>query len=271
MSSPSLGFVGVGTINSSIIKGLCKAGCDSGFFKFPIYVSPRGEEKVAELLATYGDKIKKCENNEEVAKSADVIFLGVVPKVADPVMSEISGSVKGSDKLIVNLVATLPIATCSEAMGGVKVCKAVPLPPVAHQRGVTSVCPSNEIAKNLFELLGTVVQIETEDHQRALQAATALMGPFYAQCQALQEWLSTKGLSPDVASQFAGSFYHCISYDSANCSKTSSDAFKTLIAEQTPGGLNEQAIKELTEAGVYDSHKVSLDSILGRLTKAAQQ
>ena len=255
-SLPSLGFVGVGTINSSIIKGLCKAGAETGKFKFPIYVSPRGAEKVAELLSTYGDMIKRCENNAEVAKHSDIIFLGVVPKVAESAMNDLNPEVKGTNKLIVNLIATLPIAACSEALGGVKVCKAVPLPPVAHQRGVTSVCPSNEVVKGLFELLGTVVEIEVEDHQRALQTTTAMMGPFYAQCQALQEWLSTQGVSSEVSSEFVGAFYHCISFDAAHYSKTTPSAFKNLIAEQTPGGLNEQAVKELTEAGVYDSQKV---------------
>ena len=41
-----------------------------------------------------------------------------------------------------------------------------------------------------------------------------------------------------------------------------------LVAEsQTPGGLNEQAVKELRKSGYYKSLEKSLNSILNRLNK----
>ena len=37
------------------------------------------------------------------------------------------------------------------------------------------------------------------------------------------------------------------------------------MAEQTPGGLNEQVIRELTQAGVYTALTDSLDGVLARV------
>lgn len=44
-------------------------------------------------------------------------------------------------------------------------------------------------------------------------------------------------------------------------------AFDDLIAEQTPGGLNEGAIKMLGEKGVWRGYSDVLDATLVRLTR----
>jgi hypothetical protein len=41
--------------------------------------------------------------------------------------------------------------------------------------------------------------------------------------------------------------------------------FEELVHEQTPGGLNEQVIREMTEAGAYTALSDSLDNILARI------
>ncbi len=58
------------------------------------------------------------------------------------------------------------------------------------------------------------------------------------------------GIADADAAVFAGGFYQCVSADSAE--QTSGEGLAHLIAEQTPGGLNEEAIRRHSEAGCYD-------------------
>eukprot|EP00964_Phaeocystis_antarctica_P052245 scaffold30562_cov75-Phaeocystis_antarctica.AAC.5 len=88
---------------------------------------------------------------------------------------------------------------------------------------------------------------------------TCLMGQLYAQQQAAQGWLIAQGIDRAVAAKYVGGVYNTITHDSAaagppqRChtlrpalqpSKTppphAQDTLDHLVAEQTPGGLNEQ-------------------------------
>ena len=79
-----LGFIGVGTMNSAIIKGILKAYKSESnleHFSVPIYISPRGRVKAVALKEEYGDDlIKVCKDNQDVLRKSDVIFLGVRPE-----------------------------------------------------------------------------------------------------------------------------------------------------------------------------------------------
>ncbi len=62
-------------------------------------------------------------------------------------------------------------------------------------------------------------------------------------------------------SEFFLLFRNCILFDFEK-------NLKYLVAEsQTPGGLNEQGVKELRKSGFYKSLEKSLNSILKRLNK----
>merc|ERR1712110_246787 len=91
---------------------------------------------------------------------------------------------------------------------------------------------------------------------------SALMGQFYAQQRSTQQWLQAQGVDADSAAKWTGAVFHCISYDSANAN---SHTFNELVEEQTPGGINEQVVREFTEGGVYDALKDSLDVVLSRV------
>jgi pyrroline-5-carboxylate reductase len=149
----------------------------------------------------------------------------------------------------------------------ITVVKSVPLPPVALHAGVSVLYPRHPEMVALFEVLGKVICVETEDHLRVLQAGSGMMGPFYKTVLTMQEWMKAQGIADADAAVFAGGFYQCVSADSAE--QTSGEGLAHLIAEQTPGGLNEEAIRRHSEAGCYDGERAALDATLARLTKAA--
>ena len=69
-------------------------------------------------------------------------------------------------------------------------------------------------------------------------------GQFYAQQRAMQQWLQKQGVEAEQAAKWTGAVFHCISYDTAYAN---AHTFDELVEEQTPGGLNEQVLRELTE------------------------
>ena len=81
----------------------------------------------------------------------------------------------------------------------------------------------------------------------------------------MTDWLIKKGVRRDNAQKYIISLFLALSEDAMVNSKKN---LKYLVKEsQTPNGLNEQGIKELTKAGFYKSLEKTLDSIHKRLNK----
>ena len=99
-----------------------------------------------------------------------------------------------------------------------------------------------------------------------MMPVTGLMGQFYAQQRATQQWLEKNGVDAEAAAKWTGAVFHCISYDSADAGV---HTFAHLVDEQTPGGINEQVVRELTEAGAFAALGDSLDGILARIEARA--
>ena len=135
---------------------------------------------------------------------------------------------------------------------------------------------------NLFEQLGTAIEVE-EDHLPYFQSITCMMGPFYQQCQFLEQWifgkirttedisLKEKGYTDDEMVQkrklqrYLVGFFETILSDAKN----SGDTWQELMNAQTKGGLNEQAMQLLS--GTKEVTHSTLDTILGRITKSGDK
>ena len=67
-----------------------------------------------------------------------------------------------------------------------------------------------------------------------------------------------------TASAAVGSYFATFSHASEQDGRKGG-GFDHLVAEQTPGGMNEQVIAELAAKGNYDNVKAALDTLLPRL------
>jgi len=77
---PRFGFIGVGTMNSAIVQGLCRYE-GAPMVKFPVKISVRNALKSASLLEEFGPELIKVCENEEIAESVDVLVIGLTPGV----------------------------------------------------------------------------------------------------------------------------------------------------------------------------------------------
>jgi hypothetical protein len=75
-------------------------------------------------------------------------------------------------------------------------------------------------------------------------------------------WLvEQEALEPALAQQYVGDMFVSITSDA--CVHPKNYDYAKLVAEQTPGGLNEQNIKRLDRAGTFSAVSSALDDTLG--------
>ena len=146
-----------------------------------------------------------------------------------------------------------------------KIVRAIPLPFISLRRGPVPICPPDKQVKSFFDKLGTTVLIRSELSSNNFWATSGMMAPFYEILKVLSDWLVKKGIKRNEAQKYVTSLFVALSEDSKINSKKN---LKYLVSEsQTPGGLNEQAVKQLRKSGFYKSLEKSLNNILKRLNK----
>ena len=81
----------------------------------------------------------------------------------------------------------------------------------------------------------------------------------------MTDWLVKRGVKRNNAQKYITSLFSALSEDAVINSKKD---LKYLVREsQTPKGLNEQGVKELSRAGFYKSLERTLNSIHKRLSR----
>ncbi len=141
----------------------------------------------------------------------------------------------------------------------------MPLPPIALRKGPVPICPANKKAKIFFDHLGTAVEVSNEKLFTNFWCMTAMMAPFYENLNTLSKWLSNKGLNKIDAQKYVTSLFFAMSEDAVVNSKK--DLRILIKNSQTPGGLNEQALKHLNKSGFYRLLDNAANTILKRLKK----
>jgi pyrroline-5-carboxylate reductase len=230
------GFIGIGTMSSAIVRGLCTLA------EAPtsIILSPRNAIKAAALSQAHPSIVSVAASNQDVLDRSHVVFIGVLPKQCEEVLRSLKFA---THHIVVSLVSTSPLSllidACAPAPSS-SIVRAIPLPPVAIHRGATVMTPPHPLVHSLFQSLGHVVAVSSEAQLKQLLPVTCLMGQFYEQQRCTQQWLQAQGVDPDVAARWTGAVFHSISYDS---SRAHASTFADLVHEQTPGGLNEGIVK----------------------------
>ena len=253
-----LGFIGTGKIASSVITGVCNSKIS---FK-KILISPRNRS-IAQKLKRKFRKVSIAKNNQEIVNSCNWVFLAVTPKVGKKIIPSLKFR---SNQKVISFIATINLTQLKKAIGKkVKIVRAIPLPPISLRKGPVPICPPDKQIKSFFNKLGTTIEIKNEKSSKNFWATSGMMAPFYEILKVLSDWLVKKGIKRNEAQKYITSLFVALSEDSVINSKKH---LKYLVSEsQTPGGLNEQGVKELRKSGFYKSLEKSLNSILKRLNK----
>lgn len=247
-----IGLIGVGAIASSMVTGL------SGLDHPPtILLSPRNAD-VAQHLASQFANVEASASNADVVRDSDLVILAVRPVDWVPV---VEGLPWRDSQAVVSVLAGVSHA---ELVGPItparSISRAIPLPGVADRTGMTAVWSSDRQVHALFEALGDVVLVETEDALNALSAASGTMAATLHFVQTVAAWLEERGMSQADAERYVAAIQPDVS------AVGSLVTFDELIREfSTPGGLNEELNRRMGEAGTWTDLQHGLDALLDRV------
>jgi len=171
-----------------------------------------------------------------------------------------------SNQKIISFISTINLARLKKIVKKkAKIIRDIPLPPISLGKGPVPICPPDKQVKNFFDKIGTTVEIRSERSSKNFWVTSGMMAPFYEMLKVLTDWLVKKRIKRNEAQKYITSLFAALSEDSVINSKKH---LKYLVSEsQTPGGLNEQGVRELRKFGFYKSLEKSLNSILKRLNK----
>ena len=254
----NLGFIGTGKIASSVITGICQ----SKITYKKIIISPRNK-KIAQSLKKKFNKIIIAKNNQQIIDKSDWIFLSVTPSVGEKIIKKLKFKTK---QTIISFISTITLSQLKKAIKvKANIVRAIPLPPISLKKGPVPICPPNSKVKKFFNKLGTTVEIKNEKSSINFWSTSGMMAPFYELLRVMIDWLVKRGVKRNNAQKYITSLFLALSEDAVVNSKKD---LKYLVKEsQTPRGLNEQGVKELSKAGFYKSLEKTLNSIHKRLNK----
>lgn len=198
-----LGFIGSGKMARALVQGVAQAG-----------VVPRDSIAVSDAIHAVAQKLASdagvtAKSNDELVAFADALVLCVKPNDALAALHSIRES--AADKLVVSIVAGLPIAKLQEAAGpAVRIVRVMPNTPALIQRGAsayslsaTATKSDAEFAAQLLGSVGLAVCVKEE----LLDVVTGLSGSgpayIYLVIEALSDAGVLMGLPRDLSLQLA--------------------------------------------------------------------
>lgn len=249
------GVLGVGSIASAIVIGLCEGVTDPP----TLVLSPRNAERSSELAARF-DTVRIAEDNQAVVDAADVVIVCLLPEhTAD----ELGALRFRGDQQVVSAVAGVDVATLGDLVAPVEeIARSIPQPSVAARVGSTPVHPATPSAVGLFDALGGSLHVDLEPAFDSLSAASATVAAHFRYLDAIATWVATQGLDEAAARRYVADLFVALADE---LTVPDLDFAELAAAHSTPGGLNAQFARRLADAGTYDTVASGLDELLARV------
>ena len=253
-----LGFIGTGKIASSVITGICKSSIRYN----KIFISSRNN-KISKQLKKKFKRVVIERDNQKIVSSSNWVFLSVTPTVGEKIIRNLKFR---SNQTIVSFISTITIPNLKKMIKvKANIVRAIPLPPISLKKGPVPICPPNKKVKKFFDQIGSTVEIKNEKLSINFWSTSGMMASYYEILNVMSNWLVSKGIKRLDAQKYITSLFLALSEDAVVNSKKD---LKYLVKEsQTPKGLNEQGLKEMSKKRVYKSVINTLNSIHKRLNK----
>lgn len=249
------GILGVGSIASAIVTGLCEGIADPP----EIVLSPRSADRAAALSARY-PTVRTAASNQDMVDASDVVVVCVLPEQAPAVLRELAFR---ADHRVVSAVAGLPFDDLAALVAPAReVARSIPLMAVATRSGTTPVFPATPSATALYDRLGTSLHVETEESFDAVVGASATVAAYFDHLGTITAWLADRGVATADAGRYVAATFASLTDE---LSRPEVDFAALAQAHTTPGGLNEQFARDLKQAGIPDAVRRGLDRIHARI------
>lgn len=253
MTSPVLAFLGCGSMNGSILRGVLASGVPAGRVRATVRStqSARRLEERTGVRASVTDRDPGA--NRRAAAEADLVLLGVKPTGVLELARAIAPALRPGT-VVASVAAGISVGALESALpAGQPVVRTMPNTPASVGRGVVSVTPGaaagpGQIAavRQVLEAVGTVVEVPEEQ----VDAVTGVSGsgPAYVflLAEAMQRAGERMGLPADVARVLAR---ETVSGAGELLRPADADAAALRRAVTSPGGTTERAVTTFREHG----------------------
>lgn len=252
----AFGIIGVGSIASSIVIGLCEGVADPP----QLILSPRSQSRSSELAARF-PTVTAASTNQEVVDQSDVVILCVLPHQAEELLGQLAFR---EDQAVLSAMAGIHLSDLQTLAAPAKdIARSIPAPAVATRSSVTPVYPSTDAARDLYSRLGGHLEINNELAYESVSAASATVEAYFHYLGAIADWLSAHGIDSKDARRYVAATFSELSEEM----KTDDVDFGALArAHTSEGGLNEQFARHLATTGTFTAVSEGLDAVLSRLT-----
>jgi len=193
-------------------------------------------------------------------ETSDTVVLGMRPQVAEEILSGLRLS---ASHVVISLVAGFSALRVADLVSPAsRIWRAIPLPSAAKKRSPIAIYPAGGPASELFAHLGRVFGVEAEEHLNALSAATSTIASHFSVMGSIASWVAGKGVPELLARKYVACMFAGLADNDLELSK---QTFGELAAAHaTPGGLNEQVLRDLTDHGVFKLLTEALEAVYRR-------
>ncbi len=255
----TIGFLDTGAISEAMIVGLMRSGGNDE----RMVVSPRNAAVASRLAKRFPDAVSVAPDNQSVLDASDVVVIAVRSQVVADIVPSLSFR---PDHLVVSLVATVPIGRLEPWVApATRVLRAIPPALVGHGQLVDRPhAPPDPIARELFDRMGSMIEVADESAFDAFAAMTSVMSAHFAFALEIVEWVAANGVEEANASAAVARILFGLA---PTAMAELGSSFGRLAEEHTTaGGLNEQFCKHLEGKGVFEAIGSGLDDLLVRIT-----
>ncbi|WP_312395012.1 pyrroline-5-carboxylate reductase [Kocuria sp.] len=256
MSELVLSFLGTGSMNGSILRGVLAGGTPAERVRATTKSASSAQTLSEDTGVTVLSGEENARANLEAVKDADVVLLGVKPYAILDLAREIA-PVLQPGTVVASVAAGITLDALEKALPqGQPVVRTMPNTPSSVGRGVISVTPGTHttpdqlsVVKEVLSSVATVVEVE----EHLVRAVTGVSGSgpayvFYL-AEAMQRAGEELGLPSDVARVLAK---ETVAGAGVLLSPDDADPAALRKAVTSPGGTTEKALNTFDERGLKD-------------------
>lgn len=245
----AIGFIGVGTLATAMVRGLRSRWPD-----LDINLSPRSE-RLSSALATHDPSIRRHATNASVVEASGLVVLTMRP----PQFEEaVSGLPFRRDQLVLSCLSGIGFAGLRELCAPAEVVRALPVPAIERREGPLILCPPSPRASAVFAGVCDLVEVADEAALTAIWPASTFMSSYFALQAKIIDRMTTEGADAVAASRYVRSLLRALAETSV---RTEPFDLERLVSEhETPGGLNFRVRTMLEREGWFTAVAETFDS-----------
>lgn len=240
-----LGFVGTGTIATAVVHSLAPHGHD-------IHVSERSRANAAALAARYPSVHVAA--NQIVVDQSDVIFLGLLPDVAEKTLP---GLKFRPNQKVISFIAGIGLDKINEMVAPASaVALMLPYPNIVEPGSVIPMLGDKALISRLFAPQHQIVLLNDEQEMAAVLCAQAVLSPVALLVKTATDWLENAGVDRARGEPFLRGLV------ASNLKETET---RTLLsALNTEGGFNQRLREHMERSGMEGALLKGLDHLLAQ-------